>query len=376
MMSNKILWIEDDEEFLKVTIDLMEGRGFVVDGATRGHEGIEKLKKNYFDYSLVLLDLDMPDFSGIETYKEIRKINSQIPVIVVSAHLDEDVWQAKLNMLNERLPEIAKPFPMITSAHFSNIMDTIRFERNKYNQELINPFKYSFEEFKKLSDEKKDKLFKVASEINFSFVEEYFQLHPTDDWIVIAKAPKYVIAHGKSDEEPYEEDLLEMAAQIDCPVFTYSRPVVIEQVDTNWSKTKISNFYYPTLTFEFMSKQKKPQIIKADFDTGNPFNFISYEQLLDCGIIDRSIMSIIPSAQLWGKKYSYYRKNLKCFLIGRSEKRIEVSIKARIVKNWKHSPQTSHYNRIAYVGSSLLNDNDVILVLDAKNKETDIIIEQ
>ncbi len=376
MMLNKILWIEDDKEFLRVTIEIMEGEGFLVDGVTSGHEGIERLKKNYFDYSLVLLDLYMGhDIIGIETYEEIKKINSQIPVILVSAHLDEDVWRTKLKLLNERLPEIKKPFLMNTSAHFAKIMETIRIEQNKYNKKIINPFKYSFEEFKKLADEELDKLFKVGSEINSTFVEEYFQLHPKDDWIVIAQSPEIVIAHGKSDSEPIEEDLLEMAEKIDCPVFTYTRPVVIEQVDTRWSKTKIPEFYYPTLTLEFLSKQKKPLIIKGDFDTGNPFNFFSYEKLLKDGIIDRSIMRVSPPDKLWGKKYTYFNLRLKCNLVGKKSK-MEVTISSRVVKNWENAPQVLNYkNRIAFVGINLLNENNVILVLDAKNKETDIIIE-
>ncbi len=89
MMSNKdnkfILCIEDEPEMIDLIRLILERRGFKVQGAAGGMEGIRKVRELHPD--LVLLDLMMPDMDGWEVYQQMKadEATRDIPVIVVTA---------------------------------------------------------------------------------------------------------------------------------------------------------------------------------------------------------------------------------------------------------------------------------------------------
>jgi len=92
-MINKILVIDDDEAIRKsFSLTLMDN-GFEVDLAESGTKGINMIASN--NYILILLDLKMPGLDGTETLREIRKINSKIPVFIVTAFHDEFLIKLK-----------------------------------------------------------------------------------------------------------------------------------------------------------------------------------------------------------------------------------------------------------------------------------------
>jgi two-component system, OmpR family, response regulator VicR len=89
MMSNTgnkfILCIEDEPEMIDLIRLILERRGFKVEGASGGMEGIRKVRELRPD--LVLLDLMMPDMDGWEVYQQMKadEATRGIPVIVVTA---------------------------------------------------------------------------------------------------------------------------------------------------------------------------------------------------------------------------------------------------------------------------------------------------
>ena len=81
-MSSRILIIEDDVTINKLLRSIIEKNGYIVDSAYCGTDGITMgLHK---EYSLILLDLMLPEKSGEEIMKELRKANTT-PVIVLSS---------------------------------------------------------------------------------------------------------------------------------------------------------------------------------------------------------------------------------------------------------------------------------------------------
>lgn len=81
-MSSRILIIEDDVTINKLLRSIIEKNGYVVDSAYCGTDGIAMgLHK---EYSLILLDLMLPEKSGEEVMKELRRANTT-PVIVLSS---------------------------------------------------------------------------------------------------------------------------------------------------------------------------------------------------------------------------------------------------------------------------------------------------
>lgn len=80
-----ILCVDDEPEILELTRMLLEPRGYNVQGALGGIEGLKMMRESKPD--LVLLDLMMYDISGWELYQQMKseKNLADVPVIMVTA---------------------------------------------------------------------------------------------------------------------------------------------------------------------------------------------------------------------------------------------------------------------------------------------------
>src|SRR5439155_949294 len=79
-----ILIIDDEAEIRESLQTLLEFEGYEVEAAANGAQGLSKLGDRPFD--LVLLDLALPDRNGLELLPEIRAIDPQISVIMITAY--------------------------------------------------------------------------------------------------------------------------------------------------------------------------------------------------------------------------------------------------------------------------------------------------
>lgn len=89
-MNGKIFIIEDETSIIHLVQHNLEKDGFIVSSAINGNEGLKDLKK--FEPNLLLLDWMLPDLSGIEICKSIRKNTSfkNLPVIMLTAKGEEE----------------------------------------------------------------------------------------------------------------------------------------------------------------------------------------------------------------------------------------------------------------------------------------------
>lgn len=89
MSSFKILYTEDDETLAFLTKDNLEQNSYNVTHCSDGKSGLESFKNEDFD--ICIFDIMMPKMDGFELAAEIRKINTDIPIIFLSAKtLKED----------------------------------------------------------------------------------------------------------------------------------------------------------------------------------------------------------------------------------------------------------------------------------------------
>lgn len=84
MVLKKILVIDDEENILASLKGVLEDEGFVVETAKNGAIGLQKVKK--FNPDVVLLDIWMPGDDGIVVLEKIKKINSNMHVVMMSGH--------------------------------------------------------------------------------------------------------------------------------------------------------------------------------------------------------------------------------------------------------------------------------------------------
>lgn len=87
MEKYQILIVEDDEIASYLMSDFLESCGFLVDCVYTVTDGISYLKNKKYD--LLLLDLNLPDFSGFELISNIKN-KVAIPIIVTSAYNDTE----------------------------------------------------------------------------------------------------------------------------------------------------------------------------------------------------------------------------------------------------------------------------------------------
>ncbi|PZX94429.1 sigma-54-dependent Fis family transcriptional regulator [Flavobacterium aquariorum] len=85
---SKILIIEDEEAIRRVLAKILceENESYEVDVAEDGIVGLEKIKEN--DYDLVLCDIKMPKMDGVELLEAVKKIDTEIPIVMISGHGD------------------------------------------------------------------------------------------------------------------------------------------------------------------------------------------------------------------------------------------------------------------------------------------------
>jgi DNA-binding response OmpR family regulator len=101
----RALVVEDDPAIRRLVEKLLQRRGIVIDTAHDGREALAQLEKN--DYSVVVLDLMLPEANGYEVISYIKSNCPGVPVVVVSA-----VSQQALARLDTEVVKmvISKPF--------------------------------------------------------------------------------------------------------------------------------------------------------------------------------------------------------------------------------------------------------------------------
>ena len=82
-MSNKILFVEDEEDLTLIVADTLRGQGYEVVIAVDGEDGLEKFKTEAAD--IVVADVMMPKMDGFTMAKEIRKLSPTIPLLFLTA---------------------------------------------------------------------------------------------------------------------------------------------------------------------------------------------------------------------------------------------------------------------------------------------------
>lgn len=84
----RILLVDDDQNVIKALKECFAQFNYDLDTATTGGEALNKAFAN--NYELMLLDVNLPDFSGMEVLKEIKEKKSELPVLVMTGFVSTD----------------------------------------------------------------------------------------------------------------------------------------------------------------------------------------------------------------------------------------------------------------------------------------------
>lgn len=94
-MVEKILTVDDSDYIREVIVTTLEMMDYECLESANGVDGLKKLKAN--EISLIITDINMPEMDGITFITEIRKINDDVPIIVLTTETDSGVKQDALN---------------------------------------------------------------------------------------------------------------------------------------------------------------------------------------------------------------------------------------------------------------------------------------
>jgi CheY-like chemotaxis protein len=88
--SGTVLVIDDEPQVLDLVRKLLVRAGFTPLLASNGHEALEIFEQRSDSIRLVLLDMTMPRMGGPEALRLVRRIRSDVPVVLTSGYSEED----------------------------------------------------------------------------------------------------------------------------------------------------------------------------------------------------------------------------------------------------------------------------------------------
>jgi DNA-binding response OmpR family regulator len=191
MSEYQILLVDDDEIHSDMLSKRIQKRGFTVARVSSGKEALDFLKNNKTE--IILLDILMPDMTGLEVLKEIRSVNTQVDlsIIMVTAKSEvNDIVEALKLGANDF---IQKPVNIeIAIARINTQLIALKSHKEEvvrnelealnamiatYNHEINNPLTVAFGFLWKLKKENKpehiaqievalDRIFQIVKKID------------------------------------------------------------------------------------------------------------------------------------------------------------------------------------------------------------------
>ena len=89
MRALKVLFVDDEIDFLETLMKRMKKRGIEVAGVGNGEQALDYLNQKSVD--VVVLDVRMPGIDGIQTLREIKRIDPLMEVIMLTGHASIEV---------------------------------------------------------------------------------------------------------------------------------------------------------------------------------------------------------------------------------------------------------------------------------------------
>ncbi len=142
MTSNRVLLIDDEENFRHMLSVILKKRGYDVETASSGVDGLKKIDTGSYD--TVLCDIRMPQMDGLEFLREAQKAGCEATIIMMSAYgtLDTAIEAMKLGAY-DYISKPFKPDEIILTLKKAEERERLRRENLFLKQEVQK--EYSFE---------------------------------------------------------------------------------------------------------------------------------------------------------------------------------------------------------------------------------------
>ncbi len=129
-VNRPILIIDDDEETLELISTLLRRAGYEVDTATTSMEALEKCSENF--YSLLLVDLVLPDSDGLQLIKKIYDTDPRIRKVMITGYPSIQNAVQALNLGVDAY--------LIKPLNVSELLQVVKEQVDKYKKELTEKY--------------------------------------------------------------------------------------------------------------------------------------------------------------------------------------------------------------------------------------------
>lgn len=137
----KILWVDDEIESLKSQLLFLKNKGYEVATATNGYDGVEYVKENEVD--IVLMDESMPGMTGLQTLQQIKEVNDNLPVVLITKNEAENLMDEAIgSQISDYLIKPVNPNQVLLS--IKKLVDNKRLVAEKTTSNYQQEFRALF----------------------------------------------------------------------------------------------------------------------------------------------------------------------------------------------------------------------------------------
>lgn len=137
----KILWVDDEIDTLNSQILFLENKGYEVQTKTNGFDAVEFVKGNIVD--VVLMDESMPGITGLQTLQQIKEVNNNLPVVLITKNEAENIMDDAIgSQITDYLIKPVNPNQVLLS--LKKIIDNKRLVAEKTTSAYQQQFRHLF----------------------------------------------------------------------------------------------------------------------------------------------------------------------------------------------------------------------------------------
>ena len=132
-----ILWVDDQIDQLRSHIIFLEKKGFTIEPVTNGEDAVTMIRERTFD--IVFLDEQMPGMDGIETLEQIKGLNPQLPVVMITKSEEESIMEDAIGgKISDYLIKPVNPNQILLTT--KRILERSRLQNEKSAQTYLKQF--------------------------------------------------------------------------------------------------------------------------------------------------------------------------------------------------------------------------------------------
>ena len=235
MKKDRILWADDEMDLLKPYLLFLEEKGYEVVAVTNGKDAIELCQNESFD--IIFLDENMPGLSGLQTLAQIKTIDPNVPMVMITKSEEEDIMNMAIgNKIADYLTKPVNP---------SQILLTLK--KNIHKKEIVSEHATSSyqQEFRN-----------IGMQINDSFAYQ--------DWVDVYKKLVYWELELAETENGMDEMLKMQKNEANSTFNKFVKKNYLDWMTNPDQRPLMSTDLFKTKVFPLIDKGEKVFFIVVD----------------------------------------------------------------------------------------------------------------